>query len=303
MSMETPKAADTNLDVRNTTFREPQPLSPDGVKPLRNMRFALCGPRRANEMALILERQGAIALHRPTIQTVLAPPEVLQSQLCKFAREGADWVIFTTGAGVEQLQRQAEELGLWQNVYERLRQAKIAQRGYKSDRALRERGLEAVAWDEDGTVDGLIEALKAHDLKEQRIFTQLYGQPAPKLVRFLRVQGGKVEELMPYQHISVGEAALESLLREILNGELDAVIFTSQPQVENLLEYARKTGQFSRLRAAFERVWAVAIGHITAVPLQEAQIRCWYPRLERMGALVTEFAQFIKGNKSDKHYW
>ena len=277
---------DLRLSTGTTTF-DP------AAKPLHNMRFALCGPRRAGDMALILEKQGAIALHRPTIQTVLAPLEVLQTQLRKFAEEGADWVMFTTGAGIEQLHTQAVELGLWEEIYAQLKTAKIGQRGYKSDKALRKRNLEAIAWDEDGTVDGLLEALKPHPFEGQRVFTQLYGQPAPKMVKFLKEQGAVVEELMPYLHISVPEAALDGLIQEILNGELDAVIFTSQPQVEYLLEYAQKTGQFSRLQAAFERVWAIAIGHITAIPLQDAKVRCWYPKLERMGALVTEFAQFV----------
>ncbi|WP_158539625.1 uroporphyrinogen-III synthase [Meiothermus sp. QL-1] len=257
------------------------------------MRFALCGPRRAADLALILEKQGAVALHRPTVRTILAPPEVLQARLSKLVYQGADWVIFTSGAGVEELHRQAEALGLWEAVYARLKQSKLAQRGYKSDRALRQRGLQAVAWDEDGTVDGLIEALRAHPLAGLQVFVQLYGQPAPRLVRFLKEQGAGVEELMPYRHIPASEAALDRLILEVLEGELDALVFTSQPQVDYLLAHAEKTGQFCRLQAAFERVWALAIGHITAIPLQEAGIRCWYPRVERLGALVTEFARFM----------
>jgi len=254
------------------------------------MRFALCGPRRASDFALILEKQGATALHRPTVQTVLAPPHALEAQLRKFARDGADWVIFTTGAGLEQVQERAEGLGLWEPILAQLARAKIAQRGYKADKAIRRRGLEAAVWDEDGTVDGLLEALKPYSFAGQRVFTQLYGQPAPKLVKFLREQEATVEELIPYEHIAVTDDNLQTLLTEILEGDLDAVIFTSQPQVEYLLGYARSTGHFSRLRAVFKQVWAIAIGHITAIPLQEAGIRVWYPRLERMGALVTEFA-------------
>lgn len=267
------------------------------ARPLEGMRVALCGPRRAADLALILEKQGAHALHRPTVETVLASPETLRAQLEKFACGGADWVIFTTGAGVEELHRQAEALGLWESVYAQLRQSKLAQRGYKSSRALLQQGLQAVAWDEDGTVEGLIEALKGHPLAGSRVFVQLYGQPAPRLVRFLREQGAWVEELMPYRHIPTSEGALDTLIREILEGALDALVFTSQPQVEYLLDHAQKSGQFCRVKAAFERVWALAIGHITAIPLQKAGIRCFYPRVERMGALVTEFAQFTAQQK------
>lgn len=254
------------------------------------MRFALCGPRRAEDLALILRKQGAIPLFRPTVQTVLAEARVLEEQLRKFAQEGADWVIFTTGAGLEELHKQAEALGLWEVVYARLKRSKIALRGYKAQRALERRGLEATVEDEDGTIEGLIEALQAHPFAGQRVFLQLYGQPAPRLVRFLREQGAGLEELLPYRHIPAPEADLTRLLEEILARQVDAVVFTSVPQVEYLLEHARKHGRLEALEEAFEEVWALAIGRVTARPLQEARMRVWHPQTERIGALVTEFA-------------
>lgn len=259
---------------------------------LCGMRVALCGPRRAEDLALILHKQGATALFRPTVQTVPAEAPVLEAQLCKFAQEGADWVIFTTGVGLEELYKQAGALGLWEAVYAQLKCSKIALRGYKAERALKQHGLEAVVEDEDGTVEGLIQALRAHPLAGQRVFLQLYGQPAPRLVRFLREQGAQLEELLPYRHICAPEADLTRLLEEILTHQVDAVVFTSVPQVEYLLGHARRRGRLDVLKEAFEEVWALAIGRVTAKPLQEAGIRMWHPQTERIGALVTEFAAF-----------
>lgn len=264
---------------------------------LLGKRFALCGPRRAEDLALILKKQGAIPLFRPTIQTVLAEPHTLEAQLRKFAQEGADWVIFTTGVGLEELHKQAEVLGLWEEVRSQLQRSKVALRGYKAERALRRHGLEALAKDEDGTVEGLIEALQAHSFAGQRVFLQLYGQPAPRLVRFLREQGAELEELLPYRHVCAPEADLERLLEEILTRQVDAVVFTSVPQVECLLSYAREQGRLEILKEAFEEVWALAIGRVTARPLQEAGIRVWHPQTERIGALVTEFAA-LEGPKA-----
>lgn len=254
------------------------------------MRFALCGPRRAEDLALILQKQGAVPLFRPTIQTVLAEARVLEEQLRKFAHQGADWVVFTTGVGLEELHKQAEALGLWEAVYAQLKRSKIALRGYKAERALKRHGLEALAKDEDGTIESLIEALQAHPFAGQRVFLQLYGQPAPRLVRFLREQGAQLEELLPYRHVCAPEADLTRLLEEILTHQVDAVVFTSVPQVEHLLGHARRRGRLDVLKEAFEEVWALAIGRVTAKPLQEAGMRVWHPQTERIGALVTEFA-------------
>jgi uroporphyrinogen-III synthase len=259
---------------------------------LAGMRFALCGPRRAEDLALILRKQGALPLFRSTLRTVLAEPPVLEAQLRKFAQQGADWVVFTTGAGLEELAKQAEALGLWEAVYAQLKRSKIALRGYKAERALERHGLEAAVEDEDGSIEGLIEALQAHPFAGQRVFIQPYGQPAPRLVRFLREQGAQLEELLLYRHLPAPEAELERLLEEILAQQLDAVVFTSVPQVEYLLEHARGRERLNALREAFEEVWALAIGRVTAKPLQEARMRVWHPQTERIGALVTEFAAF-----------
>ncbi|RIH82089.1 Uroporphyrinogen-III synthase HemD [Calidithermus terrae] len=264
---------------------------------LSGLRFALCGPRRAEDLALILQKQGATALFRPTVQTVLAEPPALEAQLRKFAQEGADWVIFTTGAGLEELAGQAGTLGLWEAVRAQLERSRIALRGYKAGRALERHGLEAAVEGEDGTVEGLIEALQAHAFAGRRVFLQLYGQPAPRLVRFLQEQGAQLEELLPYRHLPAPEAELTRLLEEILARQLDAVVFTSVPQVEHLLGHARGRGRLAALGEAFDAVWALAIGRVTAKPLREAGIRVWHPQTERIGALVTEFAAFRAGGE------
>jgi len=261
---------------------------------LSGMRFALCSSRRGEDLALILKKQGGIPLFCPTAQTVLAEAHLLEEQLRKFAHYGADWVIFTTGTGFQQLQEQAEALGLWEAVYAQLRRSKIALRGYKARRALKGHALEAVLEDEDGTMESLMEALRVYPLTGQRVFLQLYGQPAPGLVHFLRERGAVVEEFLPYRHLCAPETGLARLMEEILAQQVDAVVFTSMPQVECLLEYAHRGGQMDHLREAFQEVWALAIGRVTARPLQEAGIRVWHPRTERMGALVTEFAAFLE---------
>ncbi|GAA6749277.1 uroporphyrinogen-III synthase [Thermus tengchongensis] len=259
---------------------------------LLGMRFALCGSRRAEDLALILERQGAIPLLRPTLQTVPVEAKVLVAQLRRFAREGADWLIVTTGMGLEEIYRKAQALGVWEGVHEKLREVKIAARGYKAERVLRQLGLRALVRDADGTVDGLIRALSPYPLAGQRVVVQLYGQPEPRLVRFLVERGARVEEFLPYRHLPAPEPELARLLEEILTHEVDAVVFTSGPQVEHFLDYARKRGQLDVLRNAFQEVWALAIGRVTALALEEAGIRAWRPQRERIGALVTEFAAF-----------
>lgn len=80
-----------------------------------------------------------------------------------FAEEKADWVIFTTGIGLETLVDMAEKIGLKDEFLQAIRQAKAACRGYKTLSALKKLGITPEASDEDGTTRGLIRSLEPHD--------------------------------------------------------------------------------------------------------------------------------------------
>lgn len=60
---------------------------------------------------------------------------------------------------------------------------------------------------------------------------QLHGETAPKLVSWLEQQGAQVRQVLPYRHVPPEEAELAQLLNEIIANEVDAVAFTSGPQV------------------------------------------------------------------------
>ncbi|CAM4216634.1 uroporphyrinogen-III synthase [Paenibacillus phoenicis] len=264
---------------------------------LEGKRVALTGPRRAEELGKLVENMGGIPLYRPAQGTVLLDDQALRSGIVDWVEHPPDWSIFTTGMGLDALFDMAQDMGVADQLLERLREENIAARGYKTVNALKKRGLTPIVRDDDGSTEGLIRGLAQHELRGASVLLQLHGDPAPRLVAWLEEQGASCRQLLPYKHIAPPEAELEKLLSDILAGEIDAVTFTSGPQVRFLMEHAERQGQLDALLEVLKGpVLAVAVGKVTAAGLYEAGVpRVLAPKEERMGSMMVELARYYAG--------
>lgn len=268
-------------------------------KSLTGKRIVIAGSRKTDELCLLIQKQGGTPVVRPMQGTVFFAEKEMESDLKRVLETGANWVILTTGAGTEALLEYAEKLGLHTAFLQLIEQAKVAARGYKTFAVLKKLGIKPLAVDEDGTVQGLIRELAHMDFREQRVVVQLHGEPAPALHHFLQGKGAEVLELMPYQHIPPQEDVVRTLCSELLNGQADAVCFTTAIQVRNLFQYARNRGLDGKLRGVFERsALAVAVGKVTGEALKEEGLqRLLVAQTERMGAMIIELAQYYDNNQ------
>jgi uroporphyrinogen-III synthase len=264
---------------------------------LEGKRIALTGPRKAAELSVIVEKLGGIPLVRPAQGTVTTEQEKVAAEVRRLIEHGADWVILTTGVGTEMLVQTAAAIGKEAEFIEALSRTKLAARGYKTVKYLKSLGLEPTVRDDDGTTVGILRALQPYQVTGKRIALQLYGDHAPKLVGWLREQGADYYEILPYLHVPPELAVVDTLLREVLEHEVDAVTFTSTPQVRFLMAYAREKGFADRVVAAFrDRVVAVAVGKVTAEALREEGIgRVVAPEEERMGSMIVALAKYYAG--------
>jgi uroporphyrinogen-III synthase len=264
---------------------------------LEGKRVALTGPRRAEELGKLVENMGGTPLYRPAQGTVLLDDQALRSGIVDWVEHPPDWSIFTTGMGLDALFDMAGEMGVAEQLREHLRVGKIAARGYKTVNALKKRELTPIVRDDDGSTEGLIRGLAEHELRGATVLLQLHGDPAPRLVAWLEEQGAECRQLLPYRHIAPPAEALEQLLNDILAGEVDAVTFTSGPQVRFLMEHAERQGRLEALMDALRGpVLAVAVGKVTAAGLYEAGVpRVLAPKEERMGSMMVELARYYAG--------
>ncbi|KQO17830.1 uroporphyrinogen-III synthase [Paenibacillus sp. Leaf72] len=268
-----------------------------GMEALKGKRLVIAGSRKTEEMSAIIEKQGGTALVRSLQGLTLLDEETLEAPLRRFAAEGADWVVLTTGIGSETLASNAEKLDIKEAFLEQLTQASIASRGYKTTAYLKRTGLKAVVADDDGTVQNLIEKLAEHDFAGQRIVIQLHGEPSPELERFFAAKkAGEVISLLPYKHVPPEVSVLTQLMEELAAGEVDAICFTTAVQVQYLFRYARKIGLEQQLLELFAgQVLAAAVGKVTAEALQLNGVQRYIvPDIERMGAMIIEVAHYYE---------
>ncbi|MEK8132397.1 uroporphyrinogen-III synthase [Paenibacillus filicis] len=263
---------------------------------LEGKRIAITGPRKAAELSVIVEKMGGTALVRPAQGTVAVEAEQVQAEVRKLIAEGADWILLTTGVGTELLVQAAEAIGESEAFTALLSKSQVAARGYKTVNVLKKLGVQPEVRDDDGTTSGLIRAMGGRDLSGKRVALQLYGDHAPRLVEWLREQGAIYHEILPYLHIPPELDVANLLLDEIAGGELDAVTFTSTPQVRFLMQHARERGMAERVIQAFQgETIAVAVGKVTAEAMREEGItRVVAPEEERMGSMIVALAKYYE---------
>ncbi|ADC51783.1 uroporphyrinogen-III synthase [Alkalihalophilus pseudofirmus OF4] len=268
-------------------------------KPLAGKTIALTASRKVEEMSTLIEKQGGNVIVRPMQGTVYVAKEEIVSELKEMIDQGVDWFVLTTGIGTEKLVELAEEIGLKDELIERLRHAKIAARGYKTKNALKKLGLTADISDEDGTTNGLIRAMESNSFKGSKVAVQLHGIPSPNLRTFFESEEAEVVEVLPYRHIAPDEEKVKTLYEEVVEGKVDAVCFTTFLQVRALFQYAESIKKEETLLNQFNKnVLAVAVGKVTAEALTDAQVtRVIVPERERMGAMIIELAKFMDADE------
>ncbi|PAE26595.1 MULTISPECIES: uroporphyrinogen-III synthase [Bacillaceae] len=264
------------------------------MKKLAGKKVALLGSRKIDDISKLVENQGGIAVSRPAQGTALLKDEKLQDHVEMLTECNFDWIIFTTGIGVETIYQTALEMNKSDALISSLKKARIASRGYKTANMLKKLNIIPAVRDDDGSMAGLLRELSAHSLDGMKVALQLHGDPAPHLKQWLENNQADYEEILPYTHIPPEEKVMNLLLSEILDGKFDSIFFTSTPQVRNLFSFARQKNAEVQLKTCFsDQAVALSVGKVTAQALHEEGVaRVIFPEVERIGSAVIELARF-----------
>ncbi|MBD7967400.1 uroporphyrinogen-III synthase [Paenibacillus gallinarum] len=271
-------------------------------KDLQNKKIVIAGSQKTEEMAEIIERRGGIPLVRSLQGLTDSDPVEVEEDVKRFTRQGADWFIFTTGIGFEAMIQAAERLNAVSEFEKRLKETKIACRGYKTNAYLKRSGIHPVVCDDDGTIASMIEKLEVFDFTDQKVWIQLHGELSSQLHHFIQSKGSMdVQVVLPYRYHAPEQETLASLMNELIQREVDAVCFTTRVQVGYLFDYAKEHGREEELKSVFEQdVLAAAVGKVTAEALQDKGVsRIIVPEKERMGALIVEIANYYEGQLNE----
>lgn len=264
------------------------------ARPLEGQTFALAEGRQLEELAQLLEKEGAIPLRCPLISILDAPDAAPVSAWLDDAIAGRfELLVMMTGEALRRLLDFAERGGRREAFIQALARTSILTRGPKPVRALKEIGLAPALSAETPTTAGVIATLRPQPLRGKTIGVTLYGEPNPPLEQFLIDAGATVRTVMPYVFAPATDAArVVEMLQRMANGEVQFIVFTSSPQVDRLFEVAQQQQQEPLLRQAFARTKVAAVGPLVAETLRERQVRV--DVCPEQGFVMKNLVQYVK---------
>jgi uroporphyrinogen-III synthase len=232
--------------------------------------------RELDLFAALLERRGAQVLRCPLVAIRdAADPVPVLNFIRRFAEGACDDLILLTGEGLRRMLGciDQHEPALMDPFLAQLATVRKITRGPKPARALRELGLKPDLAAGVPTTAGIIAALEplAFSLAGRSVGVQLYGQePNLPLIQFLQRCGAAVLTVAPYSYAdSTEDAAVLELLGAIERGAIDAIAFTSTPQLRRLVA----VGGAARVARALARTHVAAVGPVVAQALAHHGIR------------------------------
>lgn len=237
--------------------------------PLEGRVVALAETRQLEELAAMLEKEGATPLRVPLVAILDAEDRgAVVAWLRDLVAGRFAYVVFMTGEGVRRLVSAAEVAGLRDDVVAALGRAKTVTRGPKPVQALRELGLTPHAVADAPTTDGLIATLAREPLAGQTVGVQFHGHDNPPLVEAIEKAGATAVPVRPYRYEPAADAhQVADLIGRMATGTVDVLVITSSPQADRLFEVAAERDLTDVLRAGLKRTTVAAVGPIAAETL------------------------------------
>lgn len=262
---------------------------------LSGRRVILTATRKASEIDLIIRKQGGVTIFHPVQLTTLSLQASFDKELTQFLNHRFDWIVLTTGIGVNLVFEGATRLGRLDELLAKFRASRLVVRGHKTTSVLKEYHLTPACVSEDGTTDGVEKELRRFDLAGCHIAFQRYGGPPPRILSWLQSQQANVFSLQPYDYVCADASVMRDLLSDVLARRADVIAFTSASQVYYLMSYAAENNQFAEVVGALSDVIPAAVGSVTAGALFEQGVaHVIVPEHERMGGMVVSMAKYFE---------
>lgn len=257
--------------------------SPSGAKGwLSGKTVVSLESRFPREFAGLIERRGGRVVQAPSLKEVPDPESAtVREYIKRMATRSFEMVVLLTGVGTRMCIEASERMGLASDFLSGLGATKTICRGPKPVAVLRKHGIEPTEMaPEPHTSEELAGVLRRRgaEIRGRRVALQHYGADNPYIRDVLESGGAEVFDVYPYTWGLPDDAGpLLDAIALVARREVDAVCFTSSPQVANMLEVAEGAGLLADLKAALTGdVLAAAVGPVAAKSLSEAGI---HPRV------------------------
>jgi uroporphyrinogen-III synthase len=243
--------------------------------PLEGRTIALAEGRQLEDLAHLLEIEGAKVLRYPMVRIQDAPDSApVVAWLHELIQNRIQYLILMTGEALNRLLGFAERASLREQVLAALRQIAILTRGPKPVRALKEVGLTPTFVAQAPTTEGVIATLRTEPLQGKTVGVTLSGEANLVLEQFLTSAGAVMRPILAYIYVpATDEDTLADLIVRMSSGEVDVLVFTSSPQVDRLFEVAARRGLEQTLRQPATTMRFAAVGPVVADNLRRHGVR------------------------------
>jgi uroporphyrinogen-III synthase len=234
---------------------------------LAGFTVGITADRRWEEQAELLRRREARVLHGPTIRTLpIGPEEELFSVTERIVLDPPDIVIANTGIGMRAWFAAADSWGIGEALTGSLQSAHIFARGPKASAAVHQAGLDVAARAASEQMEEVLQRAIEFGLVGKTVAFQRHGDDSPGSIATLRSAGATVIEVPVYRWILPNDLEpAKRLIQSVVDGQVQAVTFTSAPAVRNLFLIAEEMGVASNIRTAFSgHVVPVVVGPVCA---------------------------------------
>ena len=238
---------------------------------LEGRTVALAEGRQLEELADMLEKEGAKTLRCPMVSILDAPDKApILSWLNELVAGRFDMVVLFTGEGVRRLLGFAEREGIRVDVTAALANARILTRGPKPVKALKEINISPSVVAQSPTTDGVIAALRPEKLEGKTVGVQFYSESNLPLQTYLESAGATLRSVLPYVYAPDSDSErVADLIERLARGEVDVLIFTSSPQVDRIFEVATDKKILPKLTEGLKRTKVAAVGPVLADHLRD----------------------------------
>ncbi|MEO5773658.1 MAG: uroporphyrinogen-III synthase [Sphingomicrobium sp.] len=262
---------------------------------LRGRTVAVPESRALDMFSDMIAAHGAEIIRCPLVRVrPLEDNKALDAWIGRLTAGGHDLLAFYTGEGVVRIVDRAEEIGAKDAVLEAFARLPKLVRGPKPLGALRKLGCgDWITKAGQPTTDGLIALIAGLEARGTIGFQVYPDAPEDRLADACRQHGFGYDPVTPYVYAAdESDGAVVEVIRKMAAGEIDLIAFTSQSQVQRLIEVAERRGLRAELGKALASTRIAAVGPITEQAVVEAggevQIR---PEVFHMKPLVAEMVQ------------
>jgi uroporphyrinogen-III synthase len=232
---------------------------------------AILETRIGAHLGELIARRGGIPLLAPALEEVPdIEPSAVVSLLNTWRTEPYRMVIFQTGVGTRALFQVTESLGSTDEMLELLARAIVVVRGPKPVGELNGRQVRIdVRASSPFTTETVLEAIAGIALDHAHVLVQRYGATNRLLRDSLEARGAIVSEIATYRWALPADIRpLTELLDALSESRVDAVVFTSAVQIQNLYGVAESLGRSSVLADQLRGLVIASIGPVCSRALR-----------------------------------